>query len=67
MKRTKNKMNPVRHWVKQIDRLLEKHNYKWAYDTLEGIKETIQENQEVTRGQIKAIQNITWGKNAETE
>lgn len=47
-----------KHWLKQIDRLLENPRYKWAKDTLKGIKESVQENKAISERQIQAVKNI---------
>lgn len=47
-----------KHWLKQIDRLLENPCYKWAKDTLKGIKESVQENKAISERQIQAVKNI---------
>jgi len=56
-------MNPVKHWVRQIDRMLEKEKrYQKALGTLRGIKNTIEETGRVTRKQIAAVKNIKYGR-----
>lgn len=48
-------------WVDQldaIDDLLEDERYEFAQDTLEGIREWVEENEHITDGQKKAINNI---------
>lgn len=50
-----------KHWIKQIDRLLSDQRYGWAKETLEGIKERVQENKNISERQIQAIKNIRNG------
>lgn len=47
--------------LKRINTLLEKDDYEWAFDTLEGIKEWIEEHEHVTDAQMLAIENIRKG------
>lgn len=59
------------HWVKQIDHLLNndvrfvygKRKQGKAKETLQGIKEMVEERGTITDKQIQAIKNLKWGKN----
>ena len=50
-----------KHWIKQIDGLLKQQRYDWAQDALKGIKETVEQNKDITEGQIQAVKNIRNG------
>lgn len=48
-------------WEDRYDRLAElidNEKYRWAYDTLSGIKENIKKFRHITDRQAKAVQNI---------
>lgn len=45
-------------FVGTIDDLLTSDGYTWAFDTLTGIKETVEHSHRVTEGQRRAIRNI---------
>lgn len=49
---------PWYQFVQEIDELLDNQQYDWAWDTLEGIKASVQRYQSVTEGQDRAIRNI---------
>lgn len=66
MKRTKDNsggMDKVKHWLKQIDRILEKRKFPRSKKPLRKIKKTIEETNNVTDAQVRAIKNIQNGKN----
>lgn len=46
--------------LEEIESMLndDNHHYAWAFDTLDGIKETIERTQHVTEKQRRAITNI---------
>lgn len=45
-------------FVGRIDDLLASDDYTWAFDTLTGIKETVEHTRRVSDGQRRAIDNI---------
>ena len=45
-------------YIEILEEMLEEEDYNFAYDTLAGILEWIQENQHVTENQMKTIENI---------
>lgn len=47
--------------IRRIDRMLKSGDYDWAEDTLKGIRSTIKNTDEVTKGQVRAIGNIQRG------
>lgn len=49
------------HWLRQIDRVINKKEVAYAKDTLLGIRNVIQNTGKVTDNQIRAIKNIIWG------
>ena len=49
------------HWLRQIDRVINKKEVAYAKDTLLGIRNVIQNTGKVTDNQIQAIKNIIWG------
>ena len=52
---------PWYQFVGEIDTLLADDNYLWAYDTLCGIKETVEHFRRVSDGQRRAVDNIRHG------
>ena len=44
--------------LESIDEMLEEEKYEYALDTLEGIKETVTQNEHCTEGQGEAVENI---------
>lgn len=44
--------------VARIDELLDIDRYAWAFDTLAGIKETVERTRRVSDGQRRAVDNI---------
>lgn len=45
-------------WIRVIDRMLGEPEYEFARETLEGIREWVEEEARITAKQINAIQNI---------
>ena len=45
-------------WINHIAEMIESGDYDWALDTLFGIGETIETQNRVTPGQVRAINNI---------
>lgn len=56
-------LDPVKHWITQIDRMLEKRRFSSKHEALRDIKNTIEETERVTPNQITAIKNMKWGRN----
>lgn len=56
-------MDKKKHWLNQIDKLLGNFHFNWAHSTLQDIKQTIENTDRITDGQIQAIKNIKWGRN----
>jgi hypothetical protein len=44
--------------MEEIDDLLNSGNFGWAYNTLRGIKDSVEQYQSVTEGQRRAVENI---------
>jgi hypothetical protein len=49
---------PWYQFIATIDDLLASDNYGWAYDTLNGIRETVEKTRRVSEGQKRAVTNI---------
>lgn len=52
----------ARHWVGQIDNILEKTKLPYGKNTLKEIRKTIVDTGKVTDNQIQAVKNIRWGR-----
>lgn len=45
-------------FVDLLNEMLEDKEYEWAYDTIQGIKDTVEMKEHKTEGQDTAIDNI---------
>lgn len=52
---------PWFQFVGEIDELLNDDDYHWSFETLSGIRETVERTQRVTEGQRRALANIKQG------
>lgn len=51
----------VMEYLDDLESLINENHVQYARETLEGIYETIQKNTYVTRGQMRAVENIDEG------
>lgn len=57
--KTKKKLEPsAGMYIRILDEMIESGEFVWAEDTLTGIRETIEEKDEITTNQMQAIFNI---------
>jgi hypothetical protein len=49
---------PWYQFVGEIDDLLASGDYDWAFDTLHGIRETVEHSRRVSEGQRRAVANV---------
>lgn len=52
----------VQSFIEDLNALLDDEGYRWAWETIAGIRETIRTHQRVTQGQRQAITNVLAGQ-----
>lgn len=53
--------NELNDFTDEISEMLEDSKYKFAFDTLSGIKTTVEKSSTITAGQRRAVRNIKFG------